>query len=297
MGTPVINRLLFVSLMGIIMLSVACSSVTTVPSLGSEHSDYAGYTLRWQDEFDSGSSIDRTKWNFDTDSSANSIGWGNNEKQVYTEDNAYIDNGALVIEARSESKNGKAYTSARLHTHGLYSVQYGLIEARILLPSNKDGATDRGTWPAFWLLGNDFDGWGHGQYGGSVGWPWSGEIDIMESNNREHGYTRTSSALHYGTGTGMGNGSGHTYQTGDTALSEGNTEYHIYGAEWTEDSIRFSLDGRVFFEQDFSAEQEEFRKEHFLLLNLAVGGNFVFDPVSSNYPQELYVDWVRVYQK
>ncbi len=296
------------------MLGFACSSVTSKetpplkkvppsdsspPPLGSEHSDYAGYTLRWQDEFDSGSSIDRTKWNFDTDPKGNNEGWGNTEKQAYTENNAYIDNGALVIEARSESKGGKSYTSARLHTHGLYSVQYGLIEARILLPSNKNGVTDRGTWPAFWLLGNNFDGWGHGQYGGLVGWPWSGEIDIMESNNREHGYTRTSSALHYGTGTEINNsnGSGPTYQSGDTAIGEANTAYHIYGAEWTEDSIRFSLDGQVFFVQDFSTEQEEFKKEYFLLLNLAVGGHFVFDPVSSNYPQELYVDWVRVYQK
>lgn len=272
---------------------------TNYPELNDEHQTFDGYRLKWHDEFNA-STVDETKWNYDSDSTGNSQGWGNSELQYYTDrsgSNAYIDNDTLVIAAKSESAGGKSYTSARLHTDGNYSVQYGVIEARILLPSNSSGNTDAGTWPAFWMLGDNFDGWGHSKFGGTTNWPASGEIDIMESNYKDFGYMKVSSAVHFDNrSTALPYDRNHwEYRSENAAISNATKQYHIYSIKWTDASMQFYLDHQEFF--TYNIEQEEFNKPFFILLNLAVGGHFPGTPNPSLYPQKMHVDWVRVYQQ
>ncbi len=260
-----------------------------------------GRELVFSDEFDA-DTIDSTIWRFDTDSSANQAGWGNNELQWYTDKNAYTQDGALVIEAKYETMGGKQYTSSRLHTHGNLTVHYGIIAARIKLPENDSGQTDASAWPAFWTLGVNFNGWGHDTFGGTVAWPHSGEIDIMESNYKDFGYTRTLSTVHWGNGNQKGLGTP-AYYGGNTSLQDGTSQYHVYAVEWTEKEMKFYLDYELFHTHNIlnpDTNQEEFTRPHFLLLNVAVGSAttpFIGGmPDSSRYPQKMYVDWVRVYK-
>lgn len=233
----------------------------------------AAYNLVWSDEFN-GSTIDTNNWVYEI--GTGSGGWGNNELQYYTSrpENARIENGNLVIEARKESYGGMNYTSARLKTQGKKSFKYGRIEARIKLPKGQ------GLWPAFWTLGADI---------GSVGWPKSGEIDIMEHVNNEnntHGYIHWDVNGHASYG-----GPSHTIDV---------TQYHVYSIEWTPSSIKWFIDGVPFKEANIENNinsTEEFHKEHFLLLNMAVGGNWPGSPDGSTvFPAKMFVDYVRVYQ-
>ncbi|MBB3111656.1 beta-glucanase (GH16 family) [Paenibacillus phyllosphaerae] len=233
----------------------------------------AAYNLVWSDEFN-GTSIDANNWSFET--GTGSGGWGNNELEYYTNraENARIENGNLVIEARKESYGGMNYTSARLKTQGKKSFKYGRIEARIKMP------VGQGLWPAFWTLGSDIN---------TVGWPKSGEIDIMEHVNSEgntHGY------IHWDV-------NGHaTYGGASHAVDV--TQYHVYSIEWTPSAIKWFIDGVQFREANIANNvnsTEEFHKEHFLLLNMAVGGNWPGSPNSATpFPAKMYVDYVRVYQ-
>ncbi|MGG1314598.1 MULTISPECIES: RICIN domain-containing protein [Cohnella] len=233
----------------------------------------AAYNLVWSDEFN-GSSIDTNNWTFEI--GTGSGGWGNNELEYYTNrpENARIENGNLVIEARKESYGGMNYTSARLKTQGKKSFKYGRIEARIKLPKGQ------GLWPAFWTLGADI---------GTVGWPKSGEIDIMEHVNNEnntHGYIHWDANGHASYG-----GPSHTIDV---------TQYHVYSIEWTPSAIKWFIDGVQFKEANIENNinsTEEFHKEHFILLNMAVGGNWPGSPDASTvFPAKMFVDYVRVYQ-
>ncbi|REJ17019.1 MAG: 1,3--beta-D-glucan 3-glucanohydrolase [Paenibacillaceae bacterium] len=233
----------------------------------------AAYQLVWSDEFN-GPSINTNYWTFEIGTGSN--GWGNNELQYYTSrpENARIENGNLVIEARRESYGGMNYTSARLKTQGKVNFKYGRIEARIKLPKGQ------GLWPAFWTLGEDIT---------TVGWPRSGEIDIMEHVNNEdvtHGY------MHWDAG-------GHA-SYGGSSFAFDVTQYHVYSIEWTPSYIKWFVDGVQFWEaniQNNINSTEEFHKPHFLLLNMAVGGNWPGSPdASTPFPAKMYVDYVRVYQ-
>ncbi|WP_123040231.1 RICIN domain-containing protein [Cohnella candidum] len=233
----------------------------------------AAYNLVWSDEFD-GTSINGNNWVFET--GTGSGGWGNNELEYYTSrpENARIENGNLVIEARKESFGGMNYTSARLKTQGKKSFKYGRIEARMKLPKGQ------GLWPAFWTLGADI---------GTVGWPKSGEIDIMEHINNEN---NTYGYIHWDAG---GNA-----DYGGASQSFDPTQYHVYSIEWTSSAIKWFVDGVQFREANILNSinsTEEFHKDHFLLLNLAVGGNWPGSPDGSTvFPGKMYVDYVRVYQ-
>ena len=255
---------------------------------------YEGYELAWSDEFNDKEIGDA--WRFDIDSPAYR-GWGNSELQVYTDDNASIRNGHLIIETRH--KNGR-YTSARMHTHGGKSFRYGIIAARILLPSNR-GDPDGGIWAALWTLGDNFNGWGHSYYGGDTGWPASGEIDIMELFGRNINARReTSGALHWQTRrcAYVSYATEHC-STSASVAPAGNIygEFHIYGIEWNEERIRWFVDDRLVLSQDITdSEFDAFRLPHFVLLNVSVGGNPVGIPNPANYPQKMYVDWVAHYQ-
>ncbi len=248
-------------------------ALALVISLMPTHNANAAYGLVWSDEFN-GSSIDQSNWSFET--GTGSGGWGNNELEYYTSrsENARIENGNLVIEARKESYGGMNYTSARLKTQGKRSFQYGKIEARMKLPKGQ------GLWPAFWTLGSDI---------GSVGWPKSGEIDIMEHVNNDG---VTNGFIHWDAGGQA--------DYGGPSFGVDVSQYHVYSIEWTPSAIKWFIDGSQFWEANIANSinsTEEFHKNHFLLLNLAVGGNWPGSPnASTPFPAKMYVDYVRVYQ-
>jgi beta-glucanase (GH16 family) len=235
----------------------------------------------WSDEFAQadGSAPDAGKWVYETGGN----GWGNNELEYYTSrtNNVRIEDGKLVIEARSENFGGKHYTSARLLTKGKWSWTYGRVEARIKIPRGQ------GIWPAFWMMGTTI---------GTVGWPACGEIDIMENIGREP-------ALIHGTVHGPGySGSGGI--GGPAALPGGAKfadDFHVYAIECETNRIRWFVDDRPYFSltpaQLPKDTQWVFNQPKFLLLNLAVGGAWPGNPDNQTiFPQRMAVDYVRVYK-
>jgi len=233
-------------------------------------------TLIFYDEFDTPRSPDNSKWNYDIGTGSN--GWGNNESQYYTNrtDNVIVENGILKITAKKENYEGASYTSVRLKTQGKFDFTYGKVEVRAKLPSGG------GTWPAIWMLGSNIT---------TVGWPASGEIDIMEHVGNNVG--RVSSAIH--TPSSYGN----TQNVRATNVSNVTSEFHVYGMEWTNQKIAFSVDGNVFYTYNPSEKNDQtwpFDKKQFLILNVAVGGNLGgnIDPEFTQGTME--IDYVRVYQ-
>jgi hypothetical protein len=231
-----------------------------------------GLSLIWSDEFNTGTAPDPAKWNYDIGTGAS--GWGNNELQYYTNRsvNVNISNGTLKIIARKESYSGSNYTSARLLTRDKFSFKYGRIESRAKLPAGI------GTWPAIWMLGSNI---------GTVGWPACGEIDIMEHVGSQ--FNKIYGTVHY-PGFSGGNAVG-----GTVNISNATTEFHIYAAEWNDTAIRFFVDGSLFF--TFANNPSiPFNHNFFLLMNVAMGGNFggAVDPAFSQAQME--VDYIRVYQ-
>jgi beta-glucanase (GH16 family) len=245
--------------------------------------EQAGWELVWQDEFE-GDSINRSNWNFDL----GGWGWGNGEAQYYTDrpENARVENGLLVIEARQEKYEDKYYTSARLLTQGLQSFQYGRIEARIKVPS---GA---GFWPAFWMLGSDFQRNPDNPFDSN--WPDAGEIDIMEYVGREPDLIMgTAHGPGYSGALGIGRWNRQDYAIAD--------DFHTYAIEWDTEGIRWFYDGERYFTLDREAVGDRewvFDKEFFIIVNLALGGQLA-GPIGldTKFPANVYVDYVRVYQE
>ncbi len=239
-----------------------------------------GWTLVWSDEFaqPDGSSPDPSKWTYDTGAG----GWGNSELEYYTSrtNNARIQNGQLVIEARQESYLGSSYTSARLKTQAKASWAYGRMEARIQIPRGQ------GLWPAFWMLGTNIT---------SAGWPNCGETDIMENIGREP-------ALVHGTVHGPGYsgsaGIGAPYSLpGGAAFAD---DFHVYAVQWTTNEIKWFVDGLQYFSVNPArlptGTMWVFTRPQFLLLNVAVGGSWPGNPDGTTvFPQRMTVDYVRVY--
>lgn len=244
------------------------------------------WALVWSDEFNYSGAPDSLKWNYDLGDACNlgcGCGWGNNELEYYTKEskNVIVKDGNLVITAIKEKKVNSDYTSTRLVTKGKAAWQYGKIEARLKLPSGK------GTWPAFWMLPEE------NVYGG---WPKSGEIDIMEHVGYEptklYGTVHTQ-AFNHGIGTQVGD---------NMVVSDMEDEFHIYGIEWTENKIDFYCDNEVYFtfkKQSEKSAEWPFNQQFHLLINLAVGGNWGGSQGIDEHiwPQQLLVDYVRVYQK
>lgn len=233
----------------------------------------ANWNLVWSDEFN-GSSLSTSNWTAEI--GTGSSGWGNNELQYYTNrnENLSVSGGNLVITARKESYGGMNYTSARIKTQNHYSFTYGKVEARIKLPSGQ------GLWPAFWMLGSNIT---------SVGWPKCGEIDIMERVNNNS----------YVNGTVHWDSNGQA-DYGQVSGSLDFSQYHTYSIEWDSSYIRWYVDGALFNEfyiQNNTGGTEEFQKPFFILLNLAVGGNWPGSPNNSTpFPSKMLVDYVRVYK-
>ena len=247
-------------------------------------SSYDGYSLAWSDEF-SGAEINTDNWGYEIGGS----GWGNNELQYHTSRNAYQKDGLLVIRAQQEAYKGKNYTASRLNTQGKQNFKYGRIDVRARLP---EGA---GIWPALWMLGKNIT---------DVGWPKSGEIDIMEmvggnspQDKHPDGDRTTVGTMHWNN-NGL-NGSYSPVNTGgyrklSTSLSE---EFHVFSIQWDVNGIGWYIDDVRYSFKTINSTQP-FREEFFLVMNIAVGGNWPGSPNSSTvFPQRMVVDYVRVFQK
>jgi beta-glucanase (GH16 family) len=241
-------------------------------------------TLVWADEFNA-DRLDPEAWFFETgDGSQYGIpGWGNNELQYYLPDNASLDNGILIIEARSESTNGFSYTSARINTRDRFAFRYGRIEARIRLPGGQ------GIWPAFWMLPQD------SRYGT---WAASGEIDVMEAVNLGGaGGNEVHGTIHYGGAWPDNTFSGESY----VVPGDATTEFHTYAVEWDATEIRWYVDDVLYAMRNFWFSTggdfpAPFDEPFYIILNLAVGGNWPGSPDgTTGFPVTLEVDWVRVY--
>ena len=275
-----------VFVIAVVVTLPACGGRSTPP----DSSPPQDWKLTWSDEFDgpAGTLPDGAKWVTETGGQ----GWGNQEREYYTAraQNAALDGGGrLVITARAESLDSSyhcwygpcLYTSARLKTQGRFEQAYGRFEARIRIPRGQ------GIWPAFWMLGSDIE---------QVGWPRCGEIDVMENIGREPGVV-------HGTTHGPGySGAGGIGAPDSLASGSFADDYHVFAVEWAPGEIRWLVD------------QKEYRKitpanlpsgttwvfDHpfFLLLNVAVGGGWPHDPdASTSFPQQMLVDYVRVYRR
>jgi beta-glucanase (GH16 family) len=247
------------------------------------------WTLFWSDEFDgpAGAAVDGTKWVAETGGQ----GWGNQEKEYYTAGtaNAALDgSGRLVITARTEPSNSSLscwygacrYTSARLLTKTKFEPTYGRFEARIRIPRGQ------GLWPAFWMLGADID---------QVGWPKCGEIDVMENIGREPNMVH---GTMHGPGYSGGNGIGGSFSSSESFADD----FHVYTVEWTAGELRWLVDDkeykRVIPTNLPSGAAWVFDHPFFLLLNVAVGGAWPGDPdATTTFPQQMLVDYVRVYRR
>jgi beta-glucanase (GH16 family) len=253
-------------------VSTATPAPTATPGSGS-------YVLVWSDEFN-GTGIDLNNWTFDIGWGQN--GWGNAELQYYTDrpQNARVENGMLVIEARKERFRAQEYTSARLKTQGLHDWTYGRFEARIRVPYGQ------GIWPAFWTLGNNIE---------TVGWPQSGELDIMEHIGRE---PSTVYGTVHGPGYSGAEGVGGSYTlSGGQQLTDA---FHLFAVEWEPTEISWYIDNTLYATVTPDDVPGEWVFDHpfFIIMNVAVGGYWPGYPDETTvFPQFMYVDYVRVYQK
>ncbi|CAL2064791.1 glycoside hydrolase family 16 protein [Tenacibaculum sp. 190524A05c] len=234
-----------------------------------------------EDEFDTDGVIDSSIWTYDIGTGQN--GWGNNELQYYTDrpENVTVQNGVLIITARQEQFNGSGYTSARIKTEGLFEQAYGRFEARIRVPYGQ------GMWPAFWLLGNNCNDPG-------FTWPQCGEIDIMEFRGQEP--TVIHGSVH-GPGYSAGNAITKSYTLENDRFDTG---FHVYGIEWAPDYVNFYVDDVLYNQITKADVTGEWVLDHpfYIIINLAVGGSFVGSPNSETvFPQNMLVDYVRVYKK
>lgn len=249
------------------------------------------YELKFEDQFD-GTSLNPNYWNIEygTGDQYGLNGWGNNELEYYQSDNVKVEDGLLKITAKREYQGGKSFTSGRIQTRDKVFFTYGYFEACIMMP------TDRAMWPAFWLLPNNENIYG--------GWAASGEIDIMEAGGVNMDAHTIGTTLHYGE-----NYPNNKY-TGQSNKIPGNgtiNQFHMYGAEWTSEYIAFYIDGTMVYKITndiyYSSKAPNnpsapFDVDFYILLNLAVGGNYTggVTPTSSFSSADMYVDYVKVYQ-
>ncbi|MGL4336691.1 MAG: glycoside hydrolase family 16 protein [Turicibacter sp.] len=236
------------------------------------------YKLVWSDEFDYTGTPDLTKWNFDVGGS----GFGNNEDQYYTNSNssnAIVQDGKLIITARKEQVGNRMYSSAKLMTYQRESWCYGKFEIRAKMPKGK------GMWPAIWMLPDTINE-------GQEKWPRCGEIDIMENVGK------VPDVVHFSLHSEHHNHIQNTQFTSVIKVPELSEKFFTYGLVWTEDKIEFYLDDELQYSvlKEDHAKGWPFNKPFYLILNLAVGGNWGGAIDDSIFPQTLEVEYVRVYQ-
>lgn len=245
---------------------------------------YQGWKLSFSDEFNYKGLPDAANWNYDI----GGHGWGNNEAQFYTladSNNVKVNNGTLKIIALNKQIEQNNYTSAKLTTYQRYSMQYGKVDCRAKLPAGK------GTWPAIWMLPNSIKN-------NTEDWPLCGEIDIMEHVGKDP------NTIHNSLHSFLYNHIKNTQITYFQKVDAVSDQFHNYGIEWTPDYIQFLIDEKVVFRSNKGENGREtknegwpFDKSYFLILNLAIGGNWggTIDP--SIFPSIFEIDYVRIYQK
>jgi beta-glucanase (GH16 family) len=281
---------MFSFIMAVILLFLfsSCSNALSEneevsPLLNDEIMKKDGYTLIWSDEFD-GDELNSDIWNYE-------LGYiRNNELQLYTDskENIRLENSMLIIEAKEGSSPDIKYTSASINTQNKKAFKYGMIEIKAKLPKGK------GVWPAFWMMGNLPD-----SATGNHSWPQCGEIDILEMVGGGNGDATAYANLHWGDSYPEGyknlNGTANSYK-----LQEGvfNDDFHIFGLKWTEKEMIWYIDDEEYFSAPITAPgMEMFHEEFFILLNLAIGGNWPGDPdENTEFPAQYLIDYVRVYQ-
>ena len=257
----------------------ALSLVVIISCENDDTQTVAKFTeLVMADEFDTDGALNSAIWGYDIGTGAN--GWGNNELQYYTNraENVTVQNGVLIISVMKESFEGSSYTSARILTKGKFEQTYGRVEARIRLPYGQ------GIWPAFWMLGADID---------TNPWPAAGEIDIMEFRGQNP--TTILGSIH-----GPGYSGGEAISKSYTLVNDRfDTGFHVFGIEWGPEYVNYYVDD-VLYNQITPADvtgEWIFNKPFYMLINLAVGGDFVGSPNSETvFPQTMLIDYVRVYK-
>ena len=248
---------------------------STKPIEGDVDPGYEYSNLVWEDDFNTDGAPDSSKWTYDlgtTDIFGNN-GWGNQEAQSYTNnaDNVIVENGSLKITAKKE---GNDYTSARIKTQGLYNFTYGRVEVRAKLPAAQ------GTWPAIWMLGSNHP---------TVGWPFSGEIDIMEQRGNDKSYVE-------GTCHWFNTAGGNNASYGETAsIDTPSSEFHLYTVEWSESAIKIYLDDIQYYELPNSGDLP-FNSDFYLILNVAMGGTNGGDIDPAFTEDTMEIDYIRVFQ-
>lgn len=229
--------------------------------------------LVWEENFD-GKILNDKVWNIELGDGCPNCGWGNNERQLYTDQNHRLENGNLIITAKKDSNN---YTSARINTKTKQEFKYGRLEARAKLP------VGQGLWPAFWMLGSNIT---------QKGWPKCGEIDILEYVGREPHTVYTT--LH------TQDSHGNSVNSKKTAIADIEEGYHVYAIEWTKDKIDFFVDKDLVYTFQPESKNENtwpFDQPFYFIINMAIGGNFGGPAVDDTvFPQEFIVDYVKVYQ-
>jgi beta-glucanase (GH16 family) len=271
-----------ITLIAMVAIASSCGKKDLNPD--NEIDIPAGYVLVWNDEFNDGW-VDSEKWNYETGDGTDyglPVGWGNNELQVYTssEENSKVDQdgdiSALVITARKNGTND--FTSAKLTTNGLFSMRFGRIDVRAKLPEGK------GIWPAIWMLGDNKD---------IVIWPGCGEIDIMEMLGNDP--NKVYATVHYVDGE---NRKGETQGINETTGISFSQAYHIFTLVWTPETLSFEVDGVKYHEVTIEDDMKEFLRSFYLIFNVAVGGYWPGYPDASTiFPQSMYIDYVRVFEK
>lgn len=274
-----------------------------------------GWSVVWEDTFDGNGQPNSANWNYHVGNGLNPgigafSGWGNGEWEWYRPENAYRQNGNLVIRADYNTTPtviaGRNWfqRSARITTKGKRSWQYGRIEARIAMPSAV------GTWPAFWMMGTSCDDTVTSNYAAPIthfdtmasNWSSCGEIDIMEHRNTE---AVTFQNLFWDSRTGLFPwGNGLNNEQPNQANVGDVTQFHLYTIEWDANQIRWYIDRDtrptpVHTVDITAANKEEFRKPFHIILNLAISGQFTgwAEPNPAQFPLSMQVDYVRVWQR
>ena len=233
-------------------------------------------TLIWSDEFDQDGSICDKNWYAET-IPPNNGSWWNNEFQYYTDrpDNLLVENGTLKITAKREKYLNKDFTSARIVSKGLFSFMYGKIEVRAKL------AKGGGTWPAIWMLGDNFD---------QVDWPQCGEIDIMEHDGFKEGRIHTT--VH----RANDNGDPVYFTSLKNEIKNVTEEFHVYSLVWNNQVLTFYIDDIAVYSYN-NQSIFPYNQTFFIILNVAMGGNFVGNKVDADFESgTMEIDYVRVYK-
>ncbi len=230
--------------------------------------------LVWQENFN-GTTLNEKNWNFELgDGCPNICGWGNNEKQIYTNENYIVANGKLTITAKNDNNT---FTSTKITTKSKKEFQYGRIETLAKLPLAK------GTWPAFWMLGSNID---------KVNWPKCGEIDILEYVGKTPNILYTS--LH------TQDTHGETINTMKTNIAGIENGFHLYAVDWNKEKIEFFIDNKLVYVFNPIEKTEDiwpYDQPFYMIYNLAVGGNFGGNDIDLEaFPQEFVIDYVKVFQ-